>query len=106
MNFSTYKCCNTKCGGCSNGCLCSVPGAALTCPDRITQDKADTEPADPQPEPFWCEHQDVDESGKVVCLAHLAEGRVFRCQYKTPEDRLRKRFPCSDYRQKVHSSQR
>lgn len=30
----------------------------------------------------WCDNQSVDEMGKVICLAHLAEARVPDCPYK------------------------
>ena len=31
----------------------------------------------------WCDNQSVDEMGKVICLAHLAEARVPDCPYKS-----------------------
>lgn len=31
----------------------------------------------------WCDNQSVDELGKVICLAHLAEARVPDCPYKS-----------------------
>ena len=35
----------------------------------------------------WCDNQSVDELGKVICLAHLAEARVPDCPYKSKEER-------------------
>ena len=31
------------------------------------------------------------------CSAHLHDGRVFKCPYPSPADRLKAEFPCSDY---------
>ena len=41
--------------------------------------------------------QSVDELGKVICLAHLAEARVPDCPYKSKEERASAKYPCSDY---------
>jgi hypothetical protein len=30
------------------------------------------------------------------CSAHLAEGRVFKCPYKSLADAAKQRFPCMD----------
>lgn len=49
---------------------------------------------------LWCINQWIDENGKVACLAHLAEARVFDCRYDSPEDRLKSNYPCSDYKPK------
>lgn len=45
----------------------------------------------------WCNNQSVDELGKVICLAHLAEARVPDCPYKSKEERVSAKYPCSDY---------
>lgn len=45
----------------------------------------------------WCDNQSVDELGKVICLAHLAEARVPDCPYKSKEERASAKYPCSDY---------
>lgn len=45
----------------------------------------------------WCDNQSVDELGKVICLAHLAEARVPDCPYKSKEERAIAKYPCSDY---------
>ncbi len=46
----------------------------------------------------WCERQDLDENeNKMYCTGHLAEGRLFICPYKDPQDRLDSKYPCSDY---------
>lgn len=45
----------------------------------------------------WCDNQSVDEMGKVICLAHLAEARVPDCPYKSKEERASAKYPCSDY---------
>lgn len=47
---------------------------------------------------IWCDNQSVDTGGKLICLADLAEGRVFTCPYSNNEDRLRSEYPCSDYK--------
>lgn len=31
------------------------------------------------------------------CSAHMHDGRVFKCQFKTPKDRMNSKYPCSDY---------
>lgn len=46
---------------------------------------------------FWCNNQAFDENHVVICLAHLAEARVFTCPYKSPSERLEAEYPCSDY---------
>lgn len=46
---------------------------------------------------LWCDNQQIVEDGGIVCLAHMAEARVFDCPYKNNEDRLDSRYPCSDY---------
>ena len=46
---------------------------------------------------YWCENQSADVDGVVRCLAHLSEGRVLTCPYPRNEDRLRSKYPCSDY---------
>lgn len=48
---------------------------------------------------LWCESQSIDISGKVICLAHFAEGRVLACPYKDIFERLRAVYPCSDFRE-------
>lgn len=49
---------------------------------------------------MWCENQAVDENGSIMCLAHLAEGRVLDCPYESEEQRLKSEYPCSDYQKK------
>lgn len=49
---------------------------------------------------LWCENQTTDETGQIVCLAHLAESRVQNCPYMSNDDRLSRQYPCSDYRPK------
>lgn len=34
------------------------------------------------------------------CSAHLADGRIFKCPYNSPEDIQETEFPCVDYRRK------
>jgi hypothetical protein len=31
------------------------------------------------------------------CSANLADGRIFKCPYKTLKDRQNSKYPCSDY---------
>lgn len=45
----------------------------------------------------WCDNQLVDVDGRIICLAHLVEGRVPFCPYSDRADRLRSPYPCSDY---------
>ena len=52
---------------------------------------------------FWCEHQGTDENDEVICLIHLAEGRVLSCPYANLEEREEAEYPCSDYAPK-HST--
>lgn len=47
---------------------------------------------------IWCGNQSVDTDGRMLCLAHLAEGRVPFCPYSDQADRLRSQYPCSDYK--------
>ncbi len=47
---------------------------------------------------LWCAEQEFDETGEVVCMAHLAEGKAPNCPYKTPLDREEAEYPCSDYK--------
>lgn len=49
---------------------------------------------------LWCEEQGRDENKSIICLAHLAEGRVLDCPYLNKEDRLKAYYPCSDYRER------
>lgn len=51
---------------------------------------------------LWCAEQEFDETGEVICMAHLAEGRVPNCPYKTPLDRKRAEYPCSDYKERKY----
>lgn len=46
---------------------------------------------------IWCDNQTLDTEGKVRCLAHLHEGSVLFCLYSDNADRLRAKYPCSDY---------
>ena len=46
---------------------------------------------------IWCGNQSVDTDDRMICLAHLAEGRVPFCPYADQADRLRSPYPCSDY---------
>lgn len=46
---------------------------------------------------IWCNNQSINTDGKMLCLAHLAEGRVPICPYADNADRLRSEYPCSDY---------
>ena len=48
-------------------------------------------------EAYQVNNQSVDELGKVICLAHLAEARVPDCPYKSKEERASAKYPCSDY---------
>lgn len=51
---------------------------------------------------IWCHYQDpLDGEEKLICTAHLAEGRVFNCPYKSNEDRLKSTYPCVDYKLKT-----
>lgn len=49
---------------------------------------------------LWCEEQSIDETGEVICLAHMAEARVFGCPYASSAARLEAEYPCSDYKAK------
>ena len=49
---------------------------------------------------FWCEEQGLDENKTVICMAHLAEGRVLDCPYKNNADRMKAYYPCSDYKER------
>jgi len=42
------------------------------------------------------------EDGKdhVYCLAHIHEGRLFECNYKTPEEALAQKYRC-DYQHQI-----
>ena len=48
---------------------------------------------------FWCENQMLDENNIIICVAHLAEGRVFDCPYKDNDKRLQANYPCSNYKE-------
>ena len=51
---------------------------------------------------IWCYYQEgLDGEEKLICTAHLAEGRVFNCPYKSNEDRLKSTYPCVDYKLKT-----
>ena len=49
----------------------------------------------------WCYWQTKckEDAGKgtFTCTADLCDGRVFKCPYKSNEDRVLQRYPCSDY---------
>lgn len=47
---------------------------------------------------LWCVNQSV-ENDNIICLAHLAEGRVFNCPYKSADERLQYVHACSDYKE-------
>lgn len=47
---------------------------------------------------MWCDNQMLDKENKVMCLAHLADGRVFDCPYRSYNERINAEHPCSDYR--------
>lgn len=49
---------------------------------------------------LWCENQMIDKDDYIICLAYLAEGRVFDCPYENNEKRMESEYPCSDYREK------
>ena len=49
---------------------------------------------------LWCNEQGLDENGRVICLAHLAEARVFDCPYKDAEERLKSKYHCSNFRRR------
>jgi hypothetical protein len=49
---------------------------------------------------LWCDNQMLDENNIIICVAHLAEGRVFDCPYKNNDERLNAHYPCSDYKEK------
>ena len=42
----------------------------------------------------WCASQAMWQ-GRIICLAHLAEGRVFTCDYHGPDDE--NLVHCRDY---------
>ena len=46
---------------------------------------------------IWCENQAIDVKGRVLCMAHAAENKVFVCPYPDNPNRLRSTYPCSDY---------
>jgi hypothetical protein len=51
----------------------------------------------------WCEWQCITEDfpNEFTCLAHMAEGRAFKCPYKDATDALKwKPGNCSDYEPK------
>ena len=47
---------------------------------------------------LWCKNQTTDEDGYILCLAHLAENRVFSCPYISNEKRMQSDYPCSDFK--------
>lgn len=50
----------------------------------------------------WCKNQMLDERNQVMCLAHLAEGRVLSCPYKSNLERENDKYPCVDYGEITH----
>lgn len=40
----------------------------------------------------------INKDNYIICLAHLAEGRVLDCLYKNNEKRMEFEYLCSDYR--------
>ena len=52
---------------------------------------------------LWCNFQIEDKNGDILCTAHLAECRVFDCPYKDNGERLKSKYPCSDYKEVIHS---
>lgn len=49
----------------------------------------------------WCKKQvrckeDIDNNS-WTCTAHMNDNRVFKCPYSSNEERLRAKYPCSDY---------
>lgn len=55
---------------------------------------------DDTPSTLWCHNQTIDEAGRIICLAHLAEARVQNCPYINNEDRLSYAYPCADFQPK------
>jgi len=54
----------------------------------------------------WCSSQVLwkkrkNSIGKIICLAHLEEGRVYTCEFPNPEATTN---ICLDYRQSRHRS--
>ena len=47
---------------------------------------------------FWCNNQMIEEDDKIICAAHLVEGRCLVCPWKDNDKRLRAEHPCSDYK--------
>lgn len=48
---------------------------------------------------LWYQQQMIDKDNYIICLAHLAEGRVFDCPYENNEERIKAEYPCSDYKE-------
>lgn len=45
----------------------------------------------------WCKKQMEDTKKRLICAAHLADGRAFECPYKNAEQRDAADYPCADY---------
>lgn len=51
---------------------------------------------------FWCDKQKnmiTAEKNVIICLARLYEGIIFRCPYKSADERLQYDHPCPDYKE-------
>lgn len=46
----------------------------------------------------WCKKQMEDTEKRLICAAHLAEGRAFECPYKNADEREKADYPCTDYK--------
>lgn len=46
----------------------------------------------------WCDNQPIGVDGKVYCLAHSSGEVVCVCPYADNADRLRSKYPCTDYK--------
>ena len=42
---------------------------------------------------------EAQQEGVYDCNAHLHEARCFACPYDSPNDRLKAKYPCSDYKE-------
>lgn len=47
--------------------------------------------------PFFCKNQVNDDgSGNILCIAHVAEGRIFTCAYDSAEEAKTAEYKCQD----------
>lgn len=54
---------------------------------------------------FFCHNQGKDENQKIICLAYLAEGRVFDCPHKTINEAKQAGYKC-DFKEIIVSREK